>query len=147
MGAWPTPAGAAVSAAVAGAFVVVGITAVNAAITRSAAGPVRRTLFSGQAVVVSASSSAGLLVGGSVIGLLGVRPTLVGSGLLVAAVSVVVPLVAVRSRVGSAVSGVGSGAQGADPGVEVAPVVAAYDGLDDLEAAVGAGEGVLELRE
>ena len=97
MGTWPTPLGAALAAAGAGAFVVVGITAVNAAITRTAEGAVRRTLLSGQAVVVSASSSAGLLVGGSVIGLLGVRPTLVGSGLLVCTVSLVVPLVVTRA--------------------------------------------------
>jgi hypothetical protein len=97
MGTWPTPLGAALAAGGAGAFVVVGITAVNAAITRTSEGAVRRTLLSGQAVVVSASSSAGLLVGGSVIGLLGVRPTLVAAGLLVCLVSVLVPPVVTRA--------------------------------------------------
>ncbi|NYD43477.1 hypothetical protein BJZ21_003560 [Nocardioides panaciterrulae] len=136
MGVWPTPFGAGLAAAAAGASVVVGITAVNAAITRTAEGAVRRTLLSGQAVVVSASSSVGMLLGGAVLGLLGVRSTLVASGLLVSAVSLAAPRLARRS-----------GAQGPDPRVEIAPVVAADHGLDDLDPAVGVGQGVLELRE
>src|SRR3954447_12416817 len=37
------------------------------------------------------------------------------------------------------------GGEGADPLVEVAPVVTAYDGLDDLDPAVRAGQRLLEL--
>ena len=56
---------------------------------------------------------------------------------------VIVPPIGGR-RLDPACSGLA--AEGADPLVEVAPVVAAYDGLDDLDAAVGAGQRLLELR-
>lgn len=91
--AWTTSVGAAVGGAISGGFVVVGIAAVTASITRSSAGAARRTLLSGQAVVVSASASAGMLAGGPILAVFGVRPVLATAGLLVAAVAFVVPLV------------------------------------------------------
>ena len=64
MGVWTTPATVAVLAAISGVTVVLGIAAISALITRSSTGAERRALLSGQSVVVNASSSAGLLVGG-----------------------------------------------------------------------------------
>jgi predicted MFS family arabinose efflux permease len=87
MGLWTTPAAVAVLAALGGVAVVLGITAISAVITRSSAGAERRALLSGQSVVVNASSSAGLLVGGPVIAAVGAEPTLIGSGVLTAAVA------------------------------------------------------------
>lgn len=81
----PRPIAIAASAAVGAGSLVVGITAVNAAITTSSAGAVRRTLLSGQTVVVSAGVSAGMLVGGSIIEMCGVRPTMFACGVLVTA--------------------------------------------------------------
>ncbi|MDX6251126.1 MAG: hypothetical protein QOF10_4486 [Kribbellaceae bacterium] len=93
MGLWTTPAAVAVLAAVGGVTVVLGISAISAVITRSSAGAERRALLSGQSVVVNASSSAGLLIGGPVIATAGAEPTLIASGLLTAAVAVGVLLV------------------------------------------------------
>jgi hypothetical protein len=87
MGLWTTPAAVAVLAALGGVAVVLGITAISAVITRSSAGAERRALLSGQSVVVNASSSAGLLVGGPVIAAVGAEPTLIASGVLTAAVA------------------------------------------------------------
>jgi len=70
--------------------VVVGNAAVTALITRSSAGGERRTLLAGQAVVVNAANSLGLLVGGPVIGVLGPQRTLVVTGTLTAVVCVLV---------------------------------------------------------
>ena len=92
MGAWPSPAGVLTGGALAGGFVAIGIAAVNASITRSSGGAERRTLLSGQAVVVSATSSAGMLLGGPVLALVGVRPALAVTGFVV----IVVTLVATR---------------------------------------------------
>jgi predicted MFS family arabinose efflux permease len=96
MGAWPATPVVTATAALAGSFAVVGITAVNAAITRSSSGAERRTLLSGQTVVVSAASSAGMLVGGTVIAALGVQATLLVAGLLVSAVALAVPVLLPR---------------------------------------------------
>lgn len=81
----PRPIAIAAGAAVGAGSLVVGITAVNAAITTSSTGAVRRTLLSGQTVVVSAGVAAGMLVGGSIIAACGVRPTLFACGVLVTA--------------------------------------------------------------
>jgi predicted MFS family arabinose efflux permease len=67
-------------------------------ITRSSAGAERRALLSGQSVVVNASSSAGLLIGGPVIATAGAELTLIASGLLTAAVAVGVLLVRSHQR-------------------------------------------------
>lgn len=87
MGVWTTPAAVAVLAALSGATVVLGIAAISALITRSSTGAERRTLLSGQSVVVNASSSAGLLLGGPVIAVVGAEHTLIGAGVLTAAVA------------------------------------------------------------
>ena len=100
MGVCSRPAAVGVFAAGAGASVVIGIAAVTAEITRSSAGAVRRTLLAGQAAVVTASSSAGMLVGGPVLAAVGVRPTLVVTGVLIAAVAVVAPAVVTRGAAG-----------------------------------------------
>ncbi len=91
MGLWVGPWGAAVGGAIAGLSAAVGIGAVTATITGSSAGASRRTLLSGQTVVVSASSSLGMLCGGPVLAAVGVRPTLFVTGLLMAGVAAVVP--------------------------------------------------------
>jgi predicted MFS family arabinose efflux permease len=106
MGVWTTPAAIAVFGAVSGTTVVLGIAAVSILITRSSAGAERRALLSGQSVVVNASSSTGLLIGGPVIAAAGAGHTLVGSGLLTSAVAIGV-LVVSRSRAA------GSGRKGA----------------------------------
>ncbi|MFC6160300.1 MFS transporter [Kribbella jiaozuonensis] len=87
MGLWSTPAVVAVAGAFSGVTVVVGIAAISVIITRSSAGAERRTLLSGQAVVVSASSSAGLLIGGPIIATVGAQVTLVGAGTLTALIA------------------------------------------------------------
>lgn len=88
MGLWTTPAGVAVLGAVAGATVVLGIAAISMLITRTSTGPERRALLSGQSVVVNASSSAGMLIGGPVIAVAGAEHTLIGAGILTVAVAV-----------------------------------------------------------
>jgi hypothetical protein len=90
MGLWTTPAVVAVMGAVSGLTVVLGIAAISVIITRSSAGAERRTLLSGQSVVVSASSSAGMLAGGPIIAAAGAEHTLVGAGVLTALVAVLV---------------------------------------------------------
>ncbi|MFI5735402.1 MFS transporter [Kribbella sp. NPDC051587] len=82
MGIWTAPPAIAAMAGLAGMVIVWGISAISAVITQSSDGADRRALLSGQTVVVSASSSVGLLVGGSVIGAVGAQHTLIGAGLL-----------------------------------------------------------------
>ncbi|MEU4390153.1 MFS transporter [Kribbella sp. NPDC023855] len=93
MGLWTTPPAVAALGALSGVTVVLGIAAISMLITRSSAGAERRTLLSGQSVVVNASSSAGLLIGGPVIAVAGAENTLVGAGVLTAAVALGVLLV------------------------------------------------------
>jgi predicted MFS family arabinose efflux permease len=88
MGVWTSPATVGVLAAVGGLAVALGISAISAVITRSSTGAERRALLSGQSVVVNASSSAGLLIGGPVIAAAGAEHTLVGAGVLTTAVAV-----------------------------------------------------------
>jgi predicted MFS family arabinose efflux permease len=97
MGVWTTPAAIAALGALSGVTVVLGIAAISILITRSSAGAERRALLSGQSVVVNASSSAGLLIGGPVIAAAGAEHTLIGSGLLTSAVAIGV-LVVSRNR-------------------------------------------------
>ncbi|MFI6826983.1 MFS transporter [Kribbella sp. NPDC050241] len=87
MGLWSTPPVIAVLGALAGVAVVLGIAAISILITRSSTGAERRTLLSGQTVVVNAGSSAGLLIGGPIIAVAGAESTLVGAGLLTAIVA------------------------------------------------------------
>ena len=93
MGIWTTPPTVAALGALSGVTVVLGIAAISMLITRSSAGAERRTLLSGQSVVVNASSSAGLLIGGPVIAVAGAENTLVGAGALTAVVALGVLLV------------------------------------------------------
>jgi predicted MFS family arabinose efflux permease len=88
MGLWTSPATVGVLAAVGGLAIALGISAISAVITRSSTGGERRALLSGQSVVVNASSSAGLLIGGPVIAAAGAQHTLVGAGVLTTAVAV-----------------------------------------------------------
>ena len=97
MGVWTTPAAVAVLGGLSGVTVVLGIAAISLQITRTSAGAERRALLSGQSVVVNASSSAGLLIGGPVIAAVGAEHTLIGSGLLTGAVAIGV-VVASRNR-------------------------------------------------
>ncbi|MGW6281383.1 MFS transporter [Kribbella sp. NPDC055071] len=92
MGIWTTPAVIASFSALAGVTVVLGIAAISLLITRESTGADRRALLSGQAVVVNASSSAGLLIGGPIIATLGAEHTLLGAGIITACVSVLVLL-------------------------------------------------------
>jgi hypothetical protein len=87
MGVWTTPAAVAVLGALSGVTVVLGIAAISILITRSSYGVERRALLSGQSVVVSASSSAGLFVGGPIIAAVGAEATLIGAGLVTSAVA------------------------------------------------------------
>ncbi|MGC4941421.1 MFS transporter [Kribbella sp. DT2] len=93
MGVWTTPAAIAVLGALSGVTVVLGIAAISILITRSSYGAERRALLSGQGVVVSASSSAGLFVGGPIIAAVGAEATLIGAGVLTSAVALGVLLV------------------------------------------------------
>lgn len=87
MGVWTTPSAVAVLGALSGVTVVLGIAAISILITRSSYGAERRALLSGQSVVVSASSSAGLFVGGPIIAAVGAEATLIGAGLVTSAVA------------------------------------------------------------
>ncbi|MET9312571.1 MFS transporter [Kribbella sp. NPDC003505] len=95
MGVWTTPPVVAVMGALSGVTVVIGIAAISVLITRTSAGAERRALLSGQSVVVSAGSAAGMLVGGPIIGAVGAELALIGSGLVTAAVAL---LILVRCR-------------------------------------------------
>ena len=97
MGVWTTPAAIAVLASFSGVTVVLGIAAISMLITRSSTGAERRALLSGQTVVVNASSSAGMLIGGPVIAIAGAEHALIGAGALTGAVAVGV-LVVSRNR-------------------------------------------------
>ena len=90
MGLWTTPAVVAVMGAVSGLTVVLGIAAISVVITRSSVGAERRALLSGQSVVVSAGSSAGMLAGGPIIAAAGAEHTLVGAGVITTLVAVLV---------------------------------------------------------
>lgn len=92
MGVWTTPAAVAVLGALSGLSVVLGIAAITALITRCSVGAERRALLSGQTVVVNASSSAGLLIGGPLLAVLGGERTLVAAGVLTSAVALAVLL-------------------------------------------------------
>jgi MFS family permease len=103
MGVWTTPAVVAVLGALSGVTVVLGIAAISILITRTSYGAERRALLSGQSVVVSASSSAGLFVGGPILAVVGGENTLIGAGLLTSAVALGV--LVVRRAPGNAVLG------------------------------------------
>jgi len=90
MGVWTTPPVVAVMGALLGVTVVIGIAAISVLITRTSVGAERRALLSGQSVVVSAGSAAGMLAGGPIIGAVGAELALVGSGLVTAAVALLV---------------------------------------------------------
>jgi hypothetical protein len=72
---------------VSGLAVVVGNAGVTAQIARGSDGAERVTLMAGQNVVVNASSSLGLLVGGPILALVGAPHTLQAAGLITVAVS------------------------------------------------------------
>ncbi|GAA2829638.1 MFS transporter [Kribbella solani] len=90
MGVWTTPVVVAVMGALSGVTVVIGIAAISMLITRTSAGAERRTLLSGQTVVVNAGSAAGLLAGGPIIGAVGAASALVGSGIVTTLIAVLV---------------------------------------------------------
>ncbi|MEU4605390.1 MFS transporter [Kribbella sp. NPDC023972] len=90
MGLWTTPPVIALMGALAGIAVVLGISAISVLITRSSAGAERRTLLSGQTVVVNAGSSAGMLAGGPIIAAAGAEHTLIGAGLLTTLVALTI---------------------------------------------------------
>ncbi|MFF0267739.1 MFS transporter [Kribbella sp. NPDC004536] len=92
MGLWTTPPAVAVFGAFSGVAVVIGIAAISVLITRSSTGPDRRTLLSGQSVVVNAGSAAGLLAGGPIIGAVGAETSLIGAGITTAIVAALVLL-------------------------------------------------------
>lgn len=92
MGLWTTPPAIALMGAFSGVAVVIGIAAISVLITRSSTGPDRRTLLSGQSVVVNAGSAAGLLVGGPIIGAVGAETSLIGAGLTTVIVAALVLL-------------------------------------------------------
>lgn len=98
MGRLPTVPVIAVAGFVSGLAIVVGNTGVTAQITRTSEGPERRTLMAGQSIVVNAASSAGLLVGGPVLAVLGARVTLQLTGVATAAVSVACVVIGRRVR-------------------------------------------------
>ena len=75
MGLVPSVGVIGVAGFVSGLGVVVGNAGVTASITRTSAGAERRTLLAGQSIVVNAASSAGLLVGGPVLAVLGAAST------------------------------------------------------------------------
>ncbi|NHN56104.1 MFS transporter [Calidifontibacter sp. DB0510] len=89
MALWDSEIGIATSAALGGATLVLGIAAVNRAITTTSAGATRRTLMGGQATIVNATASLGMLAGGPILATLGFRTTLVAAGLLTTATALV----------------------------------------------------------
>ncbi|GAA1133175.1 hypothetical protein GCM10009630_34130 [Kribbella jejuensis] len=97
MGLWTTPPAIALMGAFSGVAVVIGIAAISVLITRSSTGPDRRTLLSGQSVVVNAASAAGLLVGGPIIAAAGAETALIGAGLVTAVVAVLVLIASARA--------------------------------------------------
>jgi hypothetical protein len=98
MGTWATQPVVAAASAVMGVLVSVGNAGVTAQITRASSGADRRTLLAGQSVVVNASSSGGLLLGGAVLALLGAAHTLLVTGTLTAVVAPSVLAISARAR-------------------------------------------------
>lgn len=85
-------------AALGGVTIPFGIAALNALITERTTGEARRTAFTAETVLHSGGSSAGLLVGGAIIGMFGAGPVLVVTGLIqVAAVIAAIPLIRRRA--------------------------------------------------
>jgi hypothetical protein len=87
MGALATVPAIVVASFVSGLAVVVGNAGVTAQIARGSDGAERVTLMAGQNVVVNASSSLGLLLGGPVLASAGAQHTLQAAGLLTVSVS------------------------------------------------------------
>lgn len=86
------------AAAVSGVTIALGNAGVTAQVVRGSDGPARRTLLAGQSVLVQATSSLGLLVGGSVLARLGAPRTLTAAGTVLVAVAAATPLLAAASR-------------------------------------------------
>ncbi|WP_052593687.1 MFS transporter [Luteipulveratus mongoliensis] len=114
MSLWTTPWGFALMGGIGGCFAVLGIGAVNRIIAAAGAGPVRRTLMSGQSVVINATSSAGMLLGAPLLAVAGVRPTLAAAGILTTVVALLGPML--RLRRWAAPEAVTWSAAVADPG-------------------------------
>ncbi|WP_344101922.1 MFS transporter [Myceligenerans crystallogenes] len=76
-------------AALGGVTIPFGIAALNALVTERATGATRRAAFTAETVLHNGGASAGLLVGGAIIGAFGAAPVLVVAGLIqIAAVAV-----------------------------------------------------------
>ncbi|GAB3164750.1 hypothetical protein GCM10027059_21370 [Myceligenerans halotolerans] len=81
-------------AALGGIPIPFGIAALNALITERTSGDARRAAFTAETVLHNGGASAGLLVGGAIIGAFGAGPVLVTTGLIqLAAVAAVIPLI------------------------------------------------------
>ena len=87
MGSLATVPAIVVASFLSGLAVVVGNAGVTAQITRGSYGAERATLMAGQNVVVNASSSLGLLLGGPVLALVGAQRTLEAAGLVTVSMS------------------------------------------------------------
>ncbi|GAB4086775.1 hypothetical protein GCM10028784_34050 [Myceligenerans cantabricum] len=86
-------------AALGGITIPFGIAALNALITERTTGAARRAAFTAETVLHSGGASAGLLVGGAIIGTFGAGPVLVVTGLIqVAAVLAALPLLGRERR-------------------------------------------------
>lgn len=92
MAVWTTPVPVAIWSAAAGIVTVTGIRAMTQVLLVQTAGPARRAALAGQSILVDVALSSGMLAGGVVIDHVGVRATLGGAGLVIAAVALVAGL-------------------------------------------------------
>jgi predicted MFS family arabinose efflux permease len=92
MAVWTTPVPVAIWSAAAGMATVIGIRAMTQLLLVQTTGPARRAALAGQSILVDVTVSAGMLSGGLVIDLGGVRAALGAAGLAIAAVALVAGL-------------------------------------------------------
>ncbi|MBC9822577.1 MFS transporter [Terrabacter sp. MAHUQ-38] len=92
MAVWTTPVPVAIWSAAAGMATVIGIRAMTQLLLVQTTGPARRAALAGQSILVDVTVSAGMLSGGLVIDLVGVRAALGAAGLAIAAVALVAGL-------------------------------------------------------
>jgi hypothetical protein len=87
MSMWTSPAPIALCATVAGVVTVVGIRAMTQVLLVETSGPARRAALAGQSILVDATVSAGMLLGGLVLDRIGPQPVLLAAGLLTAGIA------------------------------------------------------------
>lgn len=96
MGCFLSDWGFGVGGLISGFGASLGFVSVTREITNTSAGPERRTLLAVQSVIVESAAALGLLIGGPIIALWGVAPSLFGTGGLLLGVAITAAVVPLR---------------------------------------------------